>query len=673
MRDSALRGRLLALCLLIGSLGCRSMVEVPRERPTITPLENGKTSASAFFRDPVLSRIALSPSGRRIAAVGSRGGVEVVFVRPAAGGEIKMLAKLDRDRRNQGSWRVRTVGWGNEDEILVGLEMPSPHIRRVRARQSRLMVVDAATGDVRYLGKKWRHQQYSFSQDGVLNFLPWDPEHILIEYWRPGDPGVGAYQVDLRSGALTTVARPRGQVFEMHADSQGRVRVAEGRERDGRERFLLGRKQESDRFEELQRADPYEDSWFSFAGFSSDPSVLYVWSDAATGRRALYEYDLEARRIGSELFSHPEVDLDGLHIGADGTPEFVSFETDRPQRHFLDSGAARRQRAFDRALPGTFNRVVSRSMEGHVEIVEVSSDVVPPSYYLVDSANKTASWLFDAYPELQGLAFAPMKAIRLEARDGTRLRGYLTLPPGVEPSGLPAIVMPHGGPWARDRWGWDPVLQFLVSRGFAVLQLNYRGSSGYGSEHLKKGFGQWGLSMQDDLSDGTRWLIDEGIADPHRIGIFGSSYGGYAALQGLVREPELYAAGASQAGVTDLVGFVADDQAYLFGPDIEYMIGEAWGDRAALAAVSPARHADRIRVPVLVAHGEQDPRVHIRQAHRMVDALESAAVPVEALLYPDEGHGFIDERNRIHFYDRLADFFERHLLREAQDPSSELP
>jgi len=231
---------------------------------------------------------------------------------------------------------------------------------------------------------------------------------------------------------------------------------------------------------------------------------------------------------------------------------------------------------------------------------------------------------------------------------------------------LPTIVMPHGGPTARDVWGWNAEAQFLASRGFAVFQPNYRGSTGFGREHERKGYRQWGLSMQDDISDGVAWLVEQGIADPQRIGIYGASYGGYAALQGLVKTPELYRAGASFAGVSDMIEWLDEIDQYHFSDFNRPVHGDRSDDRDQLEATSPARHAARVRAPVLLAHGEADPIVGVEQSRAMEDALEDAGKSVEAYYYPDEGHGFMNERNRIDFHEKLAAFFTRHLAQPAQ-------
>ena len=472
---------------------------------------------------------------------------------------------------------------------------------------------------------------------------------------------------------------PRGRAQRQHADGGARAARHEELVREpprpgagGHGRNALGdgdlhRRADcaGESFEELVRFDPFTEPGFEFAAFSETPGRIYVWSPE-DDRQTLRSYDLATRSLGPVVYAHPEVDLDGVWTSQrDGHLIAVHYTTDRPHWHFLDEEMRREQAAIDQALPGTWNVIVDMDREERVALVRASSDVVPPRYLLYDRAKRQMYPFFDAYPDLRSESMSPMQPVEFQARDGLVIHGYLTRPKDAAPGPLPTIVLPHGGPTSRDVWGWHADVQFLASRGFAVLQLNFRGSTGYGTRHRRGGYGQWGLAMQDDITDATRWLIAQRIADPARIGIYGASYGGYVALMGLVKTPDLFRAGASLAGVTDILEMLDDDEHYAFSDFNTPTVGDSSRDRDQLAATSPARHAEQIRAPVLIAHGTEDPIVHVNQAHRMIDALEGAGRPVEFHLYEDEVHGFIDERNEIDFYTKLAAFFERHLLAPA--------
>jgi dipeptidyl aminopeptidase/acylaminoacyl peptidase len=460
---------------------------------------------------------------------------------------------------------------------------------------------------------------------------------------------------------------PQTGVRGWHADHLGQVRAASGATLHGTRMFTLVRTQASGSFDELIRFDPFEQPGFIFAAFGEKPESIYVRTLGAVERSALHAYDLTTRTLGPVIFEHPEVDVGPVWTSErDGRLIAVGYTTDRSRWHYFDPVMQRDQIEIDRALPHTQNQIVEMDQAERIALVSSSSDVAAPRYSIYDRERDELHPLPELYPDLRPEQMSPMQPIEFAARDGLVIHGYLTRPRDAAAGPLPMILLPHGGPTVRDVWGWDPEVQFLASRGFAVLQVNYRGSSGYGSRHMSLGYKQWGLAMQDDLTDAVKWAIAEGIADPARVGIYGGSYGGYAALMGLAKTPELFRAGASFAGVSDLITLLDDFELYAFSDFNTPTKGDDWKDREQLAATSPARLADRIRAPVLIAQGTQDPIVHEKQAHEMIDALEAAGGDVEYHIYQDEVHGFLDERNAIDFYTKLAAFFERHLLGEAR-------
>jgi dienelactone hydrolase len=646
---------ILAIVPFLGS--CRATIAASGPRPSAAPDAEGRLPAAAFFRAPVLSHLCLSPDGTQIAGIATRDGVQVLVVRATSGGPIRFLAKLDEPGQS-----IRTVGWASDERILVSVEMPSPTAVGVRARQTRLLVVPRDGSSPGYLGRHWPHQELSQFQDQIIDWLWDDPDHVLINWWEPGENGASVRRVDVRTGGLTLVTGAIPFVRTWVADHRGQVRAGWGSPSSGTRYFLYARAGPEDRFEKVIDFDPFAESGFVFAGFSEEPTKIYVVSHDETGRDAVYAYDLASKQRGPLVFAHPQVDVDTLHFSArDGRLLSVEYVTDRPQLHFFDEEARREQEELDREFPGTTNRIVSRDRAERIAIAMVSGDTVPPRYYFHRRGSHDFVPLVEAYPELDSAKLAPMRPVSFRARDGLEIPGYLTLPRGVPASRLPTILYVHGGPSARDVWGWDPTVQFLASRGFAVFQPNFRGSSGYGSRHAALGYQQWGLAMQDDLTDAAHWLIDQGIADRDRIGIYGASYGGYAALMALALTPELFAAGASLAGVTDLITLLNDDEWYLWDDWNKPVVGGVFSDRKRLQDTSPARNADRIQGPVLIAHGTEDPRVHVKQAEMMADALEDAGKQVELHLYRGEVHGFIDERNEIDFHEKLAAFFTRHL------------
>ncbi|MBE0640689.1 MAG: S9 family peptidase, partial [Bacteroidales bacterium] len=296
-------------------------------------------------------------------------------------------------------------------------------------------------------------------------------------------------------------------------------------------------------------------------------------------------------------------------------------------------------------------------------IVGKSSDRARTSYYLYDRNTEELTFIHQVTPWLDENEMAEVKPVTYTSRDGLTIHGYLTIPRGMEAKNLPVVVNVHGGPWARDSWGFNPEVQFLANRGYAVFQMNFRGSTGYGRAFWEASFKQWGRTMQDDVTDGTRWLIEQGIADPERIAIYGGSYGGYATLAGIVKEPELYAAAVDYVGVSNLFTFMQTIPPY-WKPllDMMYeMVGDPVKDSLMLAENSPALNADKIITPLFVAQGANDPRVNLNESDQMVEALKSKGVNVQYMVKDNEGHGFSNEENQYDFYNAMDTFLADHL------------
>lgn len=547
----------------------------------------------------------------------------------------------------------------------------------MRSRTTRLFGVNRDGSDFDWLGKRWplfgQLQLPITYQDQVIHWTPDDPDGVLLEIREPYDECAKVVRMDVRTGKYRVVQGGRDRVRAWYADAAGRVRAGEEATKSNSYR-LHARIEEKDPLQLVLEHPIFGESGPVFAGFhSADPAKIYV-AAPHEGRDAIFEFDLRTKQIGALVFAHPEVDVDGLYVdpGPERRVVGARYVVDRPAVHFFDPAAQREHEALGRAFQREFDtpvvhELVSVSGDGTRQIFSVSSDVQPPSYYLFDRATRSLAHILDQRPKLRPELFAPIQRFTIRARDGLAIPAYLTLPRGVAPENLPAIIDVHGGPWARDLIEWNPEVQLLANRGFAVLQLNFRGSSGFGRAHLEAGYREWGQKIQDDISDGVAWLIARGFADPDRIGITGGSYGGYATLVGLTKTPELYRAGAAYASVTDIEHMLAGDKWYEWGYEWhETMVGGGAGDKARLRASSPLSHAANVRAPVLLGHGVDDERVHVRQSQRMAKALRDAGKDVTYLEFPDEIHGFLLEANRIRWYEALIAFFEKHLAPRAQ-------
>ena len=310
--------------------------------------------------------------------------------------------------------------------------------------------------------------------------------------------------------------------------------------------------------------------------------------------------------------------------------------------------------------------ITGSNKEEDMFIIRTYSDKSLGAYYIYETKGNKLEKIAAVSPWLDENEMGNQLPIKYKSRDGLTINGYLTLPKGYtmeNAKNLPVVVNPHGGPWHRDSWGFNPEIQFLVNRGFVVLQMNFRGSTGYGREFWEISFKKWGQEMQDDITDGTKWLIDKGIANPDKIAIYGGSYGGYATLMGLVKEPDLYAAGVDYVGVSNMFTFMKTIPPY-WKPMLEMMYemaGDPVKDSLLFRKISPVFHVDKIKVPLFVAQGAKDPRVNIDEADQIVNAMKERGIEVEYMVKENEGHGFRNEENRFDFYRAMETFLINNL------------
>ncbi len=398
--------------------------------------------------------------------------------------------------------------------------------------------------------------------------------------------------------------------------------------------------------------------------FTFNDRALYALSNR--GRDCLALVVIDPADPGREHLVH---EVPGYDLDAAGYSRLrhvltaVTYQTDKPHYHFFDEITALRHTRLREKLPGHEITMQSATLDETKFIVAAWNDRTPGSRYIYDADANTLDKLGDINPVLDENEMAHVRPISYTSRDGLVIHGYLTLPQDRPAQNLPCVVNPHGGPWTRDSWGFNPEAQFLANRGYCVLQLNFRGSTGYGRAFWEASFGQWGLAMQDDITDGVQWLIDQGIADRARIAIYGGSYGGYATLAGIVSTPDLYAAAVDYVGVSNLLTFMDTIPPY-WKPmltKMHAMVGNPEIDRARLEATSPALNAERIRTPLFIAQGAHDPRVNKNESDQMVAALRARGVEVEYMVKDNEGHGFHNDENKFEFYERMEAFLAEYL------------
>jgi dipeptidyl aminopeptidase/acylaminoacyl peptidase len=391
---------------------------------------------------------------------------------------------------------------------------------------------------------------------------------------------------------------------------------------------------------------------------------VYMISNRGRDKKALVLVDPDRPDAEEVLFVPSDVDLAGASWSrARKKLTTATYQRARTERKFFDAEMERVFARLDAKLPGMEINLQNSTKAEDKFIIAASNDRTPGARYIYDAKADTLSKLGDINPKIPEAAMSSVKPIQYQSRDGLTINGYLTLPYGREPKNLACIVHPHGGPWARDSWGYNPDVQFLANRGYCVLQMNFRGSTGYGRKFWEASFGQWGLKMQDDITDGVQWLVAQGIADPRRIGIYGASYGGYATLAGVAYTPDLYAAAVDYVGVANLFTFMNTIPPYWkpFLPKFQDMVGHPDKDAVRLKATSPVFHVDRIRTPLFVVQGARDPRVNKAESDQVVEALKKRGVDVQYMVKDNEGHGFRNEENQFEFYEAMETFFARHM------------
>ncbi|KOS71677.1 peptidase [Lysinibacillus contaminans] len=494
----------------------------------------------------------------------------------------------------------------------------------------------------------------------IVSSLEGVKDEILIMMNKEDAKVFDVYKFNVKTGDTTLVAKNPGNILTWVADRNGAIRIAVAS--DGVEGVVLYRETEKDEFKPFIEMKAGDD--VAPLAFSKDNKYIYATSNKGRDKIEVVKYDLEGNE--TVIMSNPDVDVSGVLYNAQQDKVlYGAYVTDKLHYQFFDKNFEQLFRKIQNKLGVTESEfgINDYNKEMTKFIVSVSSDTVFGKYYYYDSTTDELTELAQLSPWLKSEELAEMQPISYKSRDGLTIHGYLTLPKNKKAEDLPLIVNPHGGPWYRDSWGFNPEVQLLANRGYAVLQVNFRSSTGYGKEFLQAGNKQWGLKIQDDITDGVQWAIDQGIADPKRIGIYGASFGGYATLAGITFTPDLYAAAVDYVGVSNI--FTLLDTIPPYWETMRNMFYERVGhpekDKELLTAVSPVFHADKIKTPLFVAQGANDPRVNQAESDQIVEALRARGVEVEYMLKENEGHGFANEENSIEFYNAMIKFFDKHL------------
>jgi len=498
-----------------------------------------------------------------------------------------------------------------------------------------------------------------------LDMIPGKEKEVMVGINKRDKQYFDPYLLNVETGELKLLFDNKDNYDGWYTDNNGVIRLAS--KTDGVNIIYKYRNAETDSFSTLLTTSFREQ--FYPQSFDSANRNFYVLSNIGRDKVELAEYDPTANKEIKQLYSNPDYDLSGIFYDKKKkTLVAVSWSGEKQEQHFFD----KEWETIDNSLKKKFEDyevdITGFDDNRTKAVVAVRSDRLPVRYYIYDFATKDLKEAANPYPWLDEQNMAYMKPVTYTSRDGLPIHGYLTLPKGIDAKNLPVVINPHGGPWARDEWGYNPEIQFLANRGYAVLQMNFRGSTGYGKKFWESSFKQWGKNMQNDITDGVEWLKKEGIADPKRVAIYGGSYGGYATLAGITFTPDLYAAAVDYVGVANMFTFMKTVPPYWksFMDQMYQMVGDPVKDSALLAAASPVLHTDKIKTPLFIAQGANDPRVNKDESDQMVAALKKRGVEVEYMLKTDEGHGFHNQNNRYDFYGAMEKFLDKHLKQPKQ-------
>ena len=601
--------------------------------PPLLPMED-------FFRNPDTAAFSISPDGTRLAFARPWEHRMNVYVREISTGvEKRITSATERD--------IAGFFWKGNDRIVYAQDSGGDENFHV-------YITDIKGGEARDL------TPFDKVKAGILDDLEDDPVHMLIEMNNRNPEIFDVYRCNINTGELELLAENPGNITGWMTDHNGKLRGAAAT--DGVNTSILYRTTEAEDFRVLITTNFKET--FTPVMFAYDNKIMYVESNLSRDKTAIYTFDPEKNEILDLIFEHDEVDVGGI-IHSKKRKKITGFVylTDRRHYKFVDADREELQKSLEAFFPNYEVGVADIDDDERRVIVRTYSDRTRGTYYLFDRQDNSMSKLADLSTWLKEENMAPMKPITYTARDGLTIHGYLTLPVGVNQENLPLVVIPHGGPSARDAWGFDSEVQFLANRGIAVLQVNFRGSVGYGKAFWQAGFKQWGRKMQDDVTDGVLWAVEQGIADKNRLAIYGGSYGGYAALAGAAFTPELYACAVSYVGPSNIFTLLESIPPY-WKPFIEMEyeeIGDPSKDKELLEEVSPVFHAEQIKIPLFVAQGANDPRVNKTESDQIVEAVRKTGKEVVYMVKDNEGHGFQNEENRFDFYRTMEEFFRKHL------------
>ena len=595
-----------------------------------------------LFGNPVKTNPQISPDGKLMAYLAPVNNVLNVWV-GAIGSDDYQPVTRDEDRG------VRFYFWAADNKHILYLQDAGGN------ENWRLYATNLDTRETRDL------TPFENVQVQVVEHNKHFPNELLIGLNKDNPQVHDVYHLDLTSGELAMVAQNPGNIIGWVADANFKVRGALAAMPEGGSELLVRADEQAD-WKTLLTWNADDMLTSAPLSFSLDGQFLYIEDSRKVNASRLVKMNI-ATGDTTVIAADPQYDVGRVMIHPDTYEiQAVAFNKDRVEWTVLDDTIKLDFDNIREIHRGDF-AITSRDDADTSWVVVFTVDNGPVPFYTYDRKNQAATFLFDNQPELSNYTLAPMEPIAFTARDGLTVHGYLTLPPGKGRTNLPLVLNVHGGPWARDAWGYNPEAQWFDNRGYACLQVNYRGSSGYGKEFLNAGNKEWGGKMHNDLVDGVHWAIDQGIADPKKVAIYGGSYGGFAALVGATFTPDLFCCAVDIVGPSNLITFIRTIPPY-WAPLVHVFhqrVGNPDTEEEFLKARSPLFKVDQIKIPMLIAQGANDPRVKQAESEQIVEAMKNKGIDFEYMLFPDEGHGFAKPENRLRFYATAEKFLAKHL------------
>ncbi len=621
-------------CLMIVA-SCKPAKNEMNEPAKLIPLQD-------FFKNPEQSAYQISPGGGYISYLAPYKSRKNIFVQKLGSNEVKQLTFVE-ERDLAGYF------WESEGNLIYSKDNGGDE-------NYHLYSVDVETG------KELDLTPFAGVRAEIIDELP-ELDGILIVSLNKRNPQIfDPYRLDVKTGKLDLLAENPGNITSWYTDHEGKIRLAVST--DGVNTSFLYREQEQDAFKTVLSTN-FKES-LSPLFFSFDNQYIYALSNIGRDKDAVVKFDIKNGKEMELVYEHKDVDVSSLSYSRKRKVlTTIAFTTWKRQYHFLDETVKALYGRLAKDLGKYETVITSTNREEDKFIVRTYSDRSLGAYYYYEKSSDKLEKLADVSPWLDENELCEMKPIEYKSRDGLTIHGYLTLPKGKPAKNLPVVVNPHGGPWARDSWGFNPEIQFLANRGYAVLQMNFRGSTGYGRKFWEASFKEWGLTMQNDITDGVNWLIKEGVADKDRIAIYGASYGGYATLAGITLTPDVYACAIDYVGVSNLFTFMGTIPPYWepYRQMLYEMVGDPSNeaDSLRMRETSPVFLVNQIKTPLLIVQGAKDPRVNQAESDQMVAALKEKGIEVEYLLKENEGHGFRNEENKFELYETMEQFLAKHL------------